>query len=358
MSDFLALCVVFLCAVGKLYAVVSTISACDGETVSGNVINVQYKPCDADWNGVCIVEPTFTGDLRFTSTTNKSNCHTEVNISDTIDPDTTSIMPCGRGTSLLFNVIPTTALYMLSKTVNSTAVKLYREIRIFQENKSDDTISVTCGNTTSLSITTSERSTRTSGQDQHSLSTASGFSFSTEHTFASTTDDVSSIPIPVDSQPSNKDSDLTYIISGVSGFVVVLIIVICILIYCHTKRKHLKTDGKVDEYSVAYNPNNTGYLDELPDNPLYHSNLPFDEVEYSTVNDQRPDPSSKRQTEEVEEVTKDDTNDVYAKPNKCLHGSIVNNQSNAVTVSAENQSLSDDLNDEIVYAQVNKEAKA
>ncbi|XP_056013569.1 uncharacterized protein LOC130052484 isoform X2 [Ostrea edulis] len=206
MSDFLALCVVFLCAVGKLYAVVSIVSPCDGETVSGNVINVQYKPCDADWNGVCIVEPAFTGVLRFTSTTNKSSCHMKVNISD---PNTTSTMPCGRGTSFVFNVTPTTTLYMLSKTVNSTAVKLYREIIIFQVNKSNDIISVTCGNKTSLSITTTEGSTWTSGKDQYSLSTASGFSFSTEHTFASTTDDVSSIPIPVDSQPSNKDSDLT-----------------------------------------------------------------------------------------------------------------------------------------------------
>jgi hypothetical protein len=108
---------------------------------------------------------------------------------------------------------------------------------------------------------------------------------------------------------------------------------------------------------VARNHDNTGYCDELPDNPLYHSHQPLDDVEYSTVDEQRPNPSSTEKTEETEKASGDDTNDVYAKPNKTQnsHQSFVTNPTN--TDSEEKPDPSGDVNGEVVYAQVNRETK-
>ncbi|XP_061195874.1 uncharacterized protein LOC133204120 isoform X2 [Saccostrea echinata] len=254
----------------------------------------------------CQIKPHFVGVLKFASNVILFSCNTEINIFENDKPDEVLRLACGPRTSGGFNVTNESVLFMTPKYTSSLAGTFHQEVTIFEEKSFNGTISVTCGDNFSTSMTTTKWTTNTDGT-KNRITTNTDVSLKTEGG---------------DLQSKDKTNyTVKYIIFGVAGTAVILLAGIFSLAVCHFRRKQsvLSTTYLKDE--INSEQKNVDIFKELPDNPLYHSYQPED-VENQTY----AQPNKNKEKTQIKEVRKsvtqaksaneDDCDIVYAKVNK------------------------------------------
>ncbi|XP_062590737.1 uncharacterized protein LOC134252312 [Saccostrea cucullata] len=287
---------------GQCSSIVSnlTITSCNGEAQSGSIVYIDFhqinQPCS------CTVIPSFLGNLLVSVNPVPFQCNTLIEVGEYRFNCPLNVQ---SSTLISVNISQLVSIYAVYAS-ESTPMRFYQCVGV--QEKTDggtrDNITVICG----TSPFTSHTSSRTTSKYSSTTVTKNYDNASSETTVIPTKYTQSgSTRSSLFVHPPEK-SEINYVIIGsASGGGLVLIAVIIILIVIFSRKENKQKHSSNNKHNTEHKNETFEYEHKLPDNPLYHSNQPVDDVGYSTADEQRLGPPPSQLTANIQKANAYDT---------------------------------------------------
>lgn len=263
------------------------VSKCDGLVWFGTYIFVDMKeigrPC------TCTVSSLFVGNLLVTSLKVTADvCYTRVTVNDTV------IFNCNKGLSTTVPVIVNDIVVVKAEnTLMDITGSFHQCVGLTKNDGNNGNFSVKCGSqqetTTESAITTKTVSSSLLASSVTFLNPTSTESLpvmstnmNTDVTMSSNTSSKYLNSLSMDSTQDDQEN-MIYIIVGSAAAGTIILAVLVVLILVMTRRtrsggnKNVSSDADMAHSNKVFDRNS-----ELPDNPLYLSSQPMDELGYSS----------------------------------------------------------------------------
>uniref|UniRef100_A0A8W8JGC7 Uncharacterized protein n=1 Tax=Magallana gigas TaxID=29159 RepID=A0A8W8JGC7_MAGGI len=299
--------VFFVTAKGQCPSIVenSLIASCDGSRKDGPTVYADFfrikRPCN------CIVTPSFVGKLLVISKkVTIKLCDTRVSVSPVIKFG----CPLPSFSSHTLNV-------QINKTVNiqaeyippSTTGTFYHCIGFQQNGGLNGNLSVKCeppSNTTTSTVSlTISTTTSTNPQLSHEVfSTESSIAVvnannSADINISLKTTTANYYPLPVESAQNTSEITIYIIAGSAAGGALIIVCLIIITIILINRSRSERNKNRSLEANMSHTNEVFDINTELPDNPLYLSSQPVDELGYSSDQEKQlglPPTDSKSET--------------------------------------------------------------
>lgn len=254
----------------------SLLSSCEGMKKHGQAVFVDFykisRPC------TCIVTPSFDGKLLLLSKRSvEYECNTKITIQNVVFSCPMAI------SSDVFNVNINQSLDVRADYKGPSIPGTFHYCIGFQQNKNDGlsgNLSVICGSPSETTTTTTVSSPTIISSSIESTSVATTDK-NTDVTMFSNTVNSSFDSLSMDS--SQDDPEMLYIVAGSAAIGAILLVGLVVFILILMKRsrsggnKNRSSEGDMVHTNKVFDKNV-----DLPDNPLYLSSQPMDEVGYSS----------------------------------------------------------------------------